>query len=107
MNRQAVPSIFLSIANVCFFAVILYQRDPRATPTDDMPHATSDAIRPPQDLSSAVKLAGGAALASASPATEATPPMPATGGRPADAERKVAKAVLPSDATTRAGLRER
>jgi hypothetical protein len=27
MNRQAVPSIFLSVAIVCFFAVALYQRD--------------------------------------------------------------------------------
>jgi hypothetical protein len=30
MNRQAVPSIFLSVSIVCFFAVALYQRDPES-----------------------------------------------------------------------------
>ncbi len=30
MNRQAVPSILLSVVIVCFFAVVLYEREPRA-----------------------------------------------------------------------------
>ncbi len=33
MNRQAVPSILLSVAIVCFFAVALYQRDPKPLST--------------------------------------------------------------------------
>jgi hypothetical protein len=45
MNRQAVPSIFLSVSIVCFFAVALYQRDaaPRRSPEPD---TTTRAVSP-------------------------------------------------------------
>ncbi len=108
MNRQAVPSIFLSIANVCFFAVILYHHEPQARPATASGHATSDVIPSAHGFGSAANLAGGAAYASLSPAidTEAMPRMPATGGRPADPVRKVAKAST-RNVDDRPGVRER
>ena len=45
MNRQAVPSILLSVAIVCFFAVALYQRDPK--PPSTASRAPRRGPRPP------------------------------------------------------------
>jgi hypothetical protein len=46
MNRQALPSIFLSVSTVCFFAIALFQRhgEPRRLPQKSGP-AKSDGIR--------------------------------------------------------------
>ncbi len=46
MNRQAVPSIVLSVAIVCFFAVALYQRDPKP-PSTVIPRASPRAPASP------------------------------------------------------------
>ncbi len=87
MNRQAVPSIFLSIATVCFFAVILYHRDPQGRRKADGEHATSGAIPPIGESTAGLRPIGGPALAPTPHATAVTPHTPviaasAPGSRP-------------------------
>ncbi len=99
MNRQAVPSIFLSIATVCFFAVILYQRDPQGRRTAAGERATSGATPPAEEATAVPRPAGGPALAPNRPATAVMPRTEVTEGPAPGSDPKVL-------ATTSPGTRE-
>lgn len=95
MNRQAVPSIFLSVATVCFFAVILYHRDPQGKRAAGGERVTS-AVTPPIGESTAnPKPTDGPALAPNPPATADTAPTSVTAGPPSDSRRRIAVAASP------------
>lgn len=96
MNRQAVPSIFLSIATVCFFAVILYQRDPQGRRTAAGDRATSGATRPAEEATAVPRPADGPALAPNRPATAVMPRTAATEGPALGSGPKVIATASPA-----------
>src|SRR5271166_4552350 len=59
MNRQIIPSMILSVLIVCFFSIVLYERDKpgalaRPSGGDDAPAATSAAAPKGPDTSKVV-----------------------------------------------------
>lgn len=103
MNRQAVPSIFLSIATVCFFAVILYHRDPQGRRTVVGERATSGDTPPIGASTPGPKPATGPSLAPSPPATAVTPRTLATAGPASGSRPRVAAATFPGTRELPAG----
>lgn len=103
MNRQAVPSILLSIATVCFFAVILYHRDPQGRRTVAGERVTSGDTPPIEESTPGPKPAGGPSLAPNPPATAVTPHTPVTAGPASGSRPRVAAATFPGTRNLPAG----
>jgi hypothetical protein len=83
MNRQAVPSILLSVAIVCFFAVVLYERDPPPRRPETGAGSTKVAPRPVETSARTGSAAAGViprrASRTVATARDVVAPVPATG----------------------------
>jgi hypothetical protein len=112
MNRQAVPSILLSVAIVCFFAIVLYERDPhpRQAQNGGSPdQATPSTGRSPTPTAATVDAPAPTAVAR----SDAKPRVGAGPDAPIVTTRAVAPAIAdkanerrpPAGGEGRAGLR--
>jgi hypothetical protein len=79
MNRQVGPSILLSVAIVCFFAVALYQPDPPQSPRAGTRSSSADAIARPKSA-----LARGATRSESASADAADKARSAVAERPSN-----------------------
>jgi hypothetical protein len=112
MNRQAVPSILLSVAIVVFFAIALYERDPHPRPVGDggsPGQATPSPGQSPTPTSAAVDAPAPTAVArpEAKPRVRAAPDAPSVTTRavaPAVVDRPIARQP-PAGGQGRAELR--